>query len=152
MAMSVPNLPTDNLYKFLSLGGLLLGVVSLSLNILVLDNYSQQAINLFRQDLEINKNLKEVNLRLKTLTPEVLKDNKELVRLYSETLKSENNNKILQKEVDNITPSYEIKNNLLNFATATGFLVSAAGFILWYEKLQKYEDKIVKKKALPNRL
>ena len=135
------------MYKFLAVGGLILLIVSLTLSVLMIDSYSAKSISLLERTLEINKETQEVGLRLKTLKPEDLQNDSELRKLFSQTLENGNKNDIVIKELDFIGSSMKTKQYMLYFASVVGAVTSVKGFYLWYYRLQRYEDAIVKKRA-----
>ncbi|MBI3585128.1 MAG: hypothetical protein HY096_14420 [Nitrospinae bacterium] len=130
--MNLPNLPTDNLYKFIALSGLLISILTIILPIKI--NYDIRL-----KDLTIKKELAILNIELNFLkqnqtnkqqTLEELKD------LRIKLIQQESKNKELEK-YDDTTIYFFIY----------GLMTSTIGFSLWYSKVQKYNDIIIKNTA-----
>ena len=128
--MQIPSLPTDNLYKFLALSGLIIGVVSLFL--LFQDAYrSQELLRQIKENIEVVKALQTLGQMEEAL-----------VTIAKSTASLEELKFILEQKEFN-------KSRGLTFA-CVGFFLSASGFVLWYVKVQRYQDKILKEQAQGN--
>lgn len=120
--MNLPNIPTDNLYKFIAISGLAIFLFGL-----YLFNSTQSELL-----LEIN--------RLK-LEQEILQlSNDDFNKKSLDSLEFNHQAQILQKKVDQLPKTYK------GYLTLTflGFLISIFGFFQWYHKLQIHQNKIVK--------
>lgn len=143
--MNLPNIPTDNLYKFMALTGILIIVLSSTLFI-VKGNRTQ----------EINQELK----KLGSLIDSEL-SNKELVILrlkndetFKKNYKADNSISVYEAETTKLLEELKLilkdKPTYRLIALVFGFLgitLSLFGFKLWYEKVQKYQDIILENEA-----
>ena len=141
MTFAVPNLPTDNLYKFLSLSGLIVGLFCLTFieieiskttklvleskarlediesyeNIIDLINSGADTIYDKTERLQLSQNLKE-----------------KLLDVRLQTAEAQSNNTITDRR---LLPMY--------IASMLGFLMSFWGFNLWYSRVQKPMDELL---------
>ena len=138
MAFPIPSLPTDNLYKFIALTGLFVGVSSV-----------------FFMEIQVERNRKTVA----TLTAQV--DYKKYVvdKLESKTGNSLSNDqklgllakliteekKIIEKLAESKTDLDITKKRLrpIRLISLLGFIASIIGFCLWYRRVQKPLDEIL---------
>ena len=163
--MQLPTIPTDNLYKFMSICGVLVMLFFLSISI-----YSIYKI----QDKIIEESKNVSILEAKTKILERLRDNhkayiQELLKLVEEKEITKKEFYELQKqeilrfneylntiEIDLAISSGNIKdlNTTINFVGIIllvsmilffrSFYFTKRSFKLWYEKLQVYQDKQIK--------
>ncbi len=129
--MNIPNLPFDNLYKFLAVFGLVLIGYGMFFILSFKDNIYSEANS-------IDKRKSQFNNEISTLEP---------------------SERTLKHEQDSISISYAIKlmrrkidaipSNLTLFASALilGLFCSAFGFIMWHSKFQRHQDEIIKNEA-----
>lgn len=145
-------LPTDNLYKFITIFSIVLIVFSGFLYVKSLDNLYPYLLDF--NDKPIIDNL------LKSL---ILKDKVEKLVNGSEKIDEEKIKSIINDLNDIRTQTAKIENEKLlddyyierNKAIMkiswnlciTGFIWAIIGFIMWYYKLQRYQDEIIKKQA-----
>ena len=120
--MEIPKLPTDNLYKFMALSGLVILILS--------------AIPYYRKyefDIELIRLEAEAeNLRLK------IREN----AAYTTTEFEFKCKEILRR----ITMNNYLK-GVAYVCSFVGSFLTTLGFYLWYVKLQRYQDRIIKKEA-----
>jgi hypothetical protein len=144
--MNFPNLPTDNLYKFCALAGLIATILSI-----VLPNIALHNLNL--ELIKTNGEIKVLEAESRHFKAAENKDN----------LSPEEKTNLLEKskELEIKLIQLNSKNDAENFLTAQarhwrsigffgvflGVLLVATGFILWYRKVQIYQDMILKKEA-----
>ncbi len=184
--MTIPNLPTDNLYKFVALTGVVLLILSLLYpesqrttirDEITLYNGEVRKLN-FERDKSKRK-LKDIKEQVKELDKktnckcnsivndsiisrtkilegpdELVKLSLEIDRLVEEYVSI---NRELNMKVAEIDAKLELINNKnqdleeLNEATSLfipfSFLLSIAGFFLWYDNTQKYQDRVLKEQA-----
>lgn len=137
--MNIPQLPTDNLYKFIAIFGLALIILGLVFSFYPLDYISIQLIRL-------NGELEALNAREEYLANGKPTE-KELIEIRKE----------LRKNLAEIKGKLEVISGLskmsLRFSryaailTGFGLFLAGVGFYLWYVKFQKYQDKIIKSEA-----
>lgn len=132
--------PTDNIYKFMAITGLLLIILGIT--------YPYK---------ELNKNIAEI-YKLNSQANLILLDKKELFyskqlseQEYNAKLRQYNEKLIKLNEDQGIFNAHKNQTGLSIIiglcGVVIGFLLALLGFILWYKKLQKYLDVIIKTKS-----
>jgi hypothetical protein len=151
--MNLPNLPTDSLYKFMALTGIVLLLGSLFIlyknidnqiteskliSIKLLDDTREQYNDLKRMQ---NQGIKVINdsLKLKALSQlDVQYYNKEEKRadsIYNTLWQLYNND--LKKVSTSVTSFYF---SSLLCLMILGYVLTGLGFALWYVRIQRYQD------------
>jgi hypothetical protein len=169
--MNLPNLPTDNLYKFLALFGLALLISSNVIYFLFADRlvdkaqtylrdssivlYDQKMTRQDKTDIQIKLNELKIQLQSARVKEKqkILNDIQiEQTIINTDTTKLEGISKTiidinysLNSEWFKAQAAYVIW--ILYIGTYGGLSLSIVGFILWYIKLQRYQDKLLKQKA-----
>ena len=117
------SVPTDNLYKFMAIFGLVC-IVSAAIGIMLARDSN---VNVWKQSVENNY---KIQISIKKPTER----EKEILDLYSEQLSG----------------LIESSNNKMDFVVSRmlylatfGLFVSGFGFFFWYRKKQVYEDEII---------
>ncbi len=186
-AMTLPKVPTDNLYKFMAIFGLL--VFGLSWSIPKLYRYElllqgqatfgeyadivaegetiQQGIGKTESNLKDQFNqLEEVRNKIessgcksgdfdlcdywKTLRKEYLNTEKDLANFKNTSFKWQAASKKIEaaRELYEFLKTKEEEiNHTFNIGMWCGGAISSLGFILWFFKLQRYQDKTVLQRA-----
>jgi hypothetical protein len=176
--VTVPNIPTDSLYKFLALGGLV-GVVLIS----ILIDFQQKDL-MEKDDLNVKeqisltdslpefysqylsklvkeigvKKLHQIALKQKSISEEKLAslqnqiDSLELVvRMYEMKVDNlKNRDSLLQSDRRFLASRRKIVNEIISNESKMSdilFFISVIGFFLWYVKIQRYQDIIIRKQA-----
>lgn len=152
--MQIPTLPTDNLYKFIALSGLLIVLVSFFIPICIMHQ-----VNMQRFDIEADVNVAiEESRRLENKTNllrQSMKDKsitKEEARLKNDEFdkiseKNTMNGIRLKSQLNKLKFTIEeIKDLkwLVLIGCGLGVVIAWAGFLLWYKRLQKYQDIIIR--------
>jgi soluble cytochrome b562 len=121
--MNIPNLPTDNLYKFIAIFGLIIAV------------FSSYMLNKTPEDIlsKVDK-IEAENLINK------LKTQKDSTSVEMNKILIDVKIKQLSREVDNFPKLLY----LYCFLLILGFTLKGIGFYNWYYKTQTYNDKILK--------
>lgn len=115
------NLPTDNLYKFMALFGLVIIICSAVFKYMAITN--------------IQATISELRIEQATLKV-VVADSSELEIAKAKLLATQE--KLVMSE------AYDHRATVFLFA---GILLSIAGFVLWYMKTQRLLDKLLKQEA-----
>jgi hypothetical protein len=149
--MNLPEyIPTDNLYKFIAIFGLIIFVLAII--------YPRKALNeLYLQGLEIHGQIKIIELQKDSIEKKIesltLLD-KRMFEEREECLKDSFNLQLKTQELDNLNERncYLVKEHksYLKYSCAgiiIGIIMIFLGFTLWYFRLQVYQDKIIKKEA-----
>jgi hypothetical protein len=146
--MNLPNLPTDNLYKFIALAGLTIIFFSMVLPIIALHNLKlellktngelsvlQAEFEFLRDDMEVAK---------RNPSPETaprLGDKMKELRIRTLQLKSKDEaERFLHRQTI-------IWQSVATIGISIGSLMLILGFKFWYQRVQKYQDLILKKEA-----
>jgi FtsZ-binding cell division protein ZapB len=169
--MNIPTVPTDNLYKFLALSGLSGAVVLMvTFTIMIKDAAIKSAEITGGVDVlerKVKRAKEEVILladeveKLETKKVETKNDEIELkrylenidqkkIKLQEQALKYDDLNDELRQKLTTNDMSVSIIKSLrsvFSIFIIVFFIQSALGFILWYHKLQKYQDAILAKEA-----
>lgn len=135
---NLPNAPTDNLYKFMAIFGLLFAVTTFIYADYMQNETRKQLIE-FAND-SAQKRYEMVQDYLKSqqgINPEL----KNKHTLITELLDTKGEYLVAQA----MRSDFYIK--LRNIGGTTGSIISILGFYLWYTKLQRYQDKVLKKEA-----
>ena len=173
--MNIPNLPTDNLYKFLSLTGLFLMVSSFGYK-----EYRNHQHNIENSEIIVNKEildykienkkrLLELSGKLSDIEIDIIeskknyesKDNanldiENLINIYKTTIKEsdlewyniEAGKLRMKSELADVSLERTQKLNwMLNLSMIIGLISMVSGFYLWYIKLQRYLDIILLRKS-----
>jgi hypothetical protein len=166
--MQIPSVPTDSLYKFMSITGLILLIFSLYLR--NSDNHQENINNIYEQTVELSDdilNLKMIDSissteffnNLANLNEQYKKkliDTSELFRRYDYLmnmrlahLQDSNFNSIgaKRKQVDENSKLVHKLNDKHSYFIAAldififlGVSLTALGFSLWYVRIQRYQD------------
>ena len=139
--------PTDSLYKFMAVSGLLIicfSVIWPELRIYELEQQSIQLkgeVNILR--IETNNLNKDVERHNKDKSIETLIEKQRLQEIKLEQLKTKA--ELGQLAVTNTRRM----NRILYIGAALGLTLSFFGFILWYWRVQIWQDKAIRKEATP---
>ncbi len=145
--MNILQPPTDSLYKFMAVSGLLIicfSVIWPELRIYELEQQSIQLkgeVNILR--IETNNLNKDVERHNKDKSIETLIEKQRLQEIKLEQLKTKA--ELGQLAVTNTRRM----NRILYIGAALGLTLSFFGFILWYWRVQIWQDKAIRKEATP---
>jgi hypothetical protein len=157
--MDISKFPTDNLYKFLAIFGLVIQIlmfwyydkivseaVTLQTEILAdtdfINGKKHSSLDLIEQLEELNNKAHIKNRD--SIINLIVTENKKLAVYKDELSLAEKKRVILDEKKDYV-------HMWLKFAyviNAIGLILMVAGFLLWYHKLQKYQDIIIKNEAM----
>ncbi len=153
--MNIPNLPSDNLYKFICIGGLILSISSFLSIIYQNQQYANRMFDISYETKlikekkdhlinDLNSFEKHVDKMPVSTAQERLKEFKENMRQNElELIKVENS----LERLDYFAKDQDSQNKFLKRMFNLGAFCMMIGFILWYTKLQRYLDLIVKRQA-----
>jgi len=148
--VNIPNLPTDNLYKFIALVGVVVLLAASYFPII-----KARELRLAKIEIEGQMRLLEIEVQHLQDTSKQLGSNEtigdcnreELVgKAYKLKMKNEEI-KTNSKKVEVIGIDYELIRKIQVAGMILGFILSAFGFFLWYFRIQKYQDKQLKKNS-----
>ncbi|MGJ8564572.1 MAG: hypothetical protein ACSHXY_13580 [Alphaproteobacteria bacterium] len=138
MSLSIPNFPTDNLYKFMALSGLFIatfcfGTLTYSLiqteNQIDLTRVQSEHVDDMLEDLKSGFDTKEFDAQNQRKRFDYYQ--KQYNELHKQIA-------LLHDDV------FMIKNRVLLRGTIIGILISFFGFLLWFFRVQIHLDRIVK--------
>ena len=173
MISNIKDLPTDNLYKFMAIFGMLLIILPF-LVFPTIQNYKYRIIDLTTKAALKDNELKELEKIVKQVEDKTRQLNKEEhIKNYENEFdvnKSREVNEVEKTvkdvfkkieigEIESINLNNELKKVVADFNyfailiyiikvfPIIGFIISIIGFYLWYNKNQKYLDIIIKKES-----
>jgi|TARA_R110002110_G_scaffold401127_2_gene617868 uncharacterized membrane protein YraQ (UPF0718 family) len=135
--MNIPNLPTDNIYKFFALTGLFIVIFSIiTSEIKLTDN--QTDLDIYgAQATELEYEVQRLNSRLEKDPHNQVYNSKELVdELKFKNFKLSNTNELIGKKLDRFKRTF----HWLLFGVIIGSIISFLGFIYWYNRVQRFLD------------
>lgn len=138
--MNFSQVPTDNLYKFMAIFGLIL-ILFFGASIFAASRGLEPALEKYAVvSRDINNTLEELNAiqrQSSALTPAEV------------ALVTQNINSVLINisEGQAYVNSFQILLVAGKLSLIIGILLSGTGFCLWYLRTQRYQDKILKKQA-----
>lgn len=150
--MVIPNLPTDSLYKFGFVGGLVLVLVSYYILSVKVDSY-----NNISNELDIQQVTMEAQVTIINQTMNILIDlynenpNPEQAAVLNKQInqveKERNSMKIYKEEIEAKTSHFldssvqiDRYRNLTYLVMAFGSIVTLLSGFMWYCRLQKFQD------------
>jgi hypothetical protein len=151
MDMQIPNVPTDNLYKFISISGLVLIVTSFIAISISQREVADQIFTTHQEALSVGKAIQQLDDEMDALvsnpTPESYVRAKQILEetkpLEVELAKLESMND--KSEYMHLASTEDL--NFFKNQIYFGFFLTILGFIGWYYRLQRHLDAIVKKEA-----
>lgn len=173
--MNIPNLPTDNLYKFLSLAGIVVVIMAVYFTVTKVSEVSDKIMDVQEGQDIVSENIKSlerlvellekiVDNSIAELKGERKKDDKKLELVYSESeiknLMSEIRDSLAKIGVEKVrveantkrlTELHERSKKISHwgvFFIAIGMIMANFGFYLWYTRVQKPLDCILKRELL----
>jgi len=185
--MEFPKIPTDNLYKFMALSGVVLVVASafprywqakLEFELVRVQGEKWKATkkkdwayadmdhlrtktNKLKEETSKWKEARDLaaaepqliekkRLEIRTDAYEIKAGITETKRLYRDSEIAAIEVKTKEKEISQRLEVIRLLKFVVAGGSSAGAILSVSGFLLWYHKLQKYQDKIVKKQATDN--
>jgi len=148
--MDILKPPTDNLYKFIAISGLLIFLASSIFPQIVYKDYAMKFAEI-EGDLRVMQNQLDTLNRIMDTEPDDPLANKENdIEIKRRVIE-------LDKGLAEVLRKRELRVALSDYARrwqlfgyigmSLGLVMMGGGFYLWYSRLQKYEDKLMKRKA-----
>ena len=140
--MNIPNIPTDNLYKFISIFGLIIFLLSLIGPRLLIHSHRLQEFEMNESILILEERLKQISKEVNSLDGV---DSKKVELSEIIELRKRNNelgvinikNSIAHKKLAYFAQQIRNLVYMSYFGLIVGFFMSGFGFYFWYVKLQK---------------
>lgn len=157
--MDLPNPPTDNLYKFFAISGLIIIIFCLVVPVWYLKE-AQSRIMELQTEIDILK----IELRYLEIEVKAETGNKTLENLTLAELKPETREKYKQWDIKDATIRGKIENEkwLVHFieglllftvvGVGIGIYIMRHRFLFWYDRLQIFQDVIIENEALKYKL
>ncbi|OGU81659.1 MAG: hypothetical protein A2W11_00445 [Ignavibacteria bacterium RBG_16_35_7] len=157
--MDISKFPTDNLYKFIAIFGLVIFIVSYFYPTILYNKvlYQSAEINADLETLEQKITSQENLIKfLQKLSDKATNKNKDTIikSLFEEKVKLTTFNNELQETkkkhyiLTSKTDEWEHWADLALWSQVIGGLMMILGFYFWYFKLQRYQDIIIKNEAM----
>jgi hypothetical protein len=155
--MGISKFPTDNLYKFLAIFGLVIFIISYFYPIYLVNDLKVLATDLKMDEKYLYEKLNKELYQSKHLleSKDTLKNKQLILELFNENIITidslENEANQYEKRVENYNIKSKQVERWLDNALAgklIGLMLMIIGFSLWYFKLQKYQDIIIKNEAM----
>ena len=143
--MQLPTLPTDNLYKFLALSGIALFVLSVVIT-------NQSANDALRESDKLRIELAGLQADVQALGEDtayakthsdVQHERERLLQLRRQAMIGRAESATLDRLIA-VAAAYR---SLGNWLGSVGGGLTLLGFVLWYVKLQRHQDEIVRREA-----
>lgn len=154
MIMELPIPPTDNLYKFLSIAGLFVIVVSLSIPVYFILGMRQKLTEFRTEAAVLSVELKYLKQDAEQVSTEkdkrgrsAMEDNPERRAKLKELEIREARLNQAVTEADWTSRMMHILMAFIGVGSVAGGILTGKGFALWYYRLQRYQDEIVKTQA-----
>lgn len=151
--MEITKLPTDNLYKFIALTGITLVILSIAAPYALIGDA-------VREQIEIYGGQEIAMIELKYIEEDI----REAIEKNKGTLPSEERLRLFKQLRDAKVEGEKASTRLKQFGYLRertlhikrwavfgglcGFGMSLAGFVLWYFRLQRYQDAVLRKQAM----
>lgn len=166
--MNLPNLPTDNLYKFIALSGLFMSAFFTSLLV-----YQEREMYRVQTDAELRfktyltkaqmlQSMSEIakTAKLPTDSPDNLEIwktmiqpmNEQIIKMGQEAMKEFREDSQVFVDTATNRAMMEAWNWPLRVGIDTGGAIAIVGFLLWYFRLQRHQDEIVRNEVARGRL
>jgi hypothetical protein len=146
----LPNPPTDNLYKFLAITGIIVLVLAYLMPYILLKDLTTQMIEQIGEanllQIELNIVEREVT-RLENNEMPTADDVTRIRTMLDDIQRNDTKRKTKLMLIDDINQEFKVISKIANYAKSIGFFLTIIGFALWYEKLQRHQDTFVKREA-----
>lgn len=166
--MNLPNLPTDNLYKFIALSGLVLSIFFTTLLVYQEKEYfkvqtdAELRFKVYAQKLKMLEAFKvahegSVKALLESPNEKLLeglmqRTNDQFFEQLDALMAEFREDSQVYVETATNRAMMEAWNWPLRAGIDTGGAIAIVGFLLWYFKLQRHQDEIVRNEAAKSRL
>lgn len=139
--MNLPNPPTDNLYKFVAIFGMVLVVAPLVL-------FFGRAGELRARSAEVRR-----EVALLGFDVDVARQDQERSKEPDEPLKTRALRRRMVEaqarttELSDLLEELERLANVAKISAAAGLVLTIVGFTLWYERVQRFEDLVLRRQV-----
>ncbi len=144
--MNIPTIPTDNLYKFMALTGVVLVIGSFIL-VWFKAERSQELLREYKQGAA----LIEAKIEIAELSDLLDQESRKRIGKSSELRREVGVDRaklvVIEEELKLILEDKLMYMVFLIVSQVVGFSLSIVGFKLWYERVQKYQDIILRRQG-----
>lgn len=147
MTLPTPLPPSDSLYKFTAIGGLIMLVLSVYAPWKIYTDLKSDTLNLQYEKKVLDRELKNILVEMNNMPnpseAEMVRMQKrsgEIVMLELKMTHSNDKLQLLKSQAD-------VLRTLALVANVISFVLIVFGFINWYIKFQMYQDQIIKAQA-----
>jgi len=144
--LNIPSPPTDNLYKFLALAGILIVVGGYVFVYLQADR-SQELLRELKQGAALIHAETEIARLRSLLNDPNERRGKHLEEGYEAAARERARLTKVEEELKFLLAWKNRSMILLAAAHVVGSVLSAVGFALWYQRVQRYQDLILRRQA-----
>lgn len=165
MQLPIPSIPTDNLYKFIAIAGLIGVLACLLYPPLITSSLTRKAADVAAARALIEATMEDVESRIDDVSAQVREAEtkrsnvpkseiaaleqqlgalgKQAQALQNELTRFERDGRIALAEGEALAAQM----NLISLAFLPFFILTACGFLLWYLRIQRYADAILRLQA-----
>ena len=154
MSTSIPSIPTDNLYKFIAIFGLLIFLFSLYISLTILPEKQSELTKMHSDIIRLNYDFQDDTLNFNFLNrmTRIVKKSQELDSLYF--LMNQYSIKLISINSEQINTKANlgtINSNISSISKTSfwlrhlGMTMMFIGFSLWFYNYQIYQDLLVRK-------
>jgi len=148
--MNLPTLPTDNLYKFLALSGLAIAIFSLVFPMIRISEIKMKLVEAETQSNVLNVEIEELKedtdrwAKKTSLSPEETASlRKRLIELRIKGVQIRGR----FEQIKSLNKDLDYSMILIWVGLPLGMLISYLGFLLWYFRVQKPNDLLLRKQV-----
>jgi hypothetical protein len=151
--MKIPDVPTDNLYKFLAITGLIIFISANGMGLYATINISQQTIKFKSEilDRSLDNTLLHAGAHEDNMDNAVINGYKLFEKRYIDIGRNEHVLLQRKEELDLIMATYSLIKGIYKLLILISVSLMIYGFVNWKYKLQNYQDEILRNEALKSR-
>jgi hypothetical protein len=152
--ITLPTLPTDNLYKFLALSGLAIAIFSLVFPIIRISEIRMKLIEVKTQSNVLDVEIEELKgdtdrwAKKTSLSPEETASlRKRLIEIRIKSVEIRGR----FEQIKSLNRDLDYSMTLIWVGLPLGLIISHLGFLLWYFRVQKPNDLQIRKQVESDR-
>lgn len=148
--MDILKPPTDNLYKFIAISGLLIFLASFIFPQILYKDYAMKFAEIEGDLRVMQKQLDTLNSIMETEPDDPLQKKENDIEINRRVIELDRGlaEVVRKREFRVALSDYARRWQLFGYiGMSFGLVMMSGGFYFWYSRLQKYEDKRMKRKA-----
>ena len=154
--MQIPNLPTDNLYKFVALVGFVLVLATIFISFMVTERFVErghdyqatlESVILIRSELNdsLRAQIEASSKKNRDLSPKKSAyDQREIDDVFAKS-------QIAKRNLDHIERQMKAWDIAFIVFLVIGIAMQFVGFSLWYSRSQRYQDELLRLQVIAAR-